>query len=174
MVIPCQLLVHNFHSRLWRFLQFCSALTQAVSQGSEGSSKTKTLAMSDVFAFHTHQDEVATMDGCRIVGIVGLVIVMGLMIILLLASSLIITAESRRSLSPVTSVDASRKFSKNHAASLAVLSPVDMSKDKESALMRAKCPNCKASLLVKPSVKRCPGCGTILAPPGKGGGRRNP
>ena len=130
--------------------------------------------MSDVFAFDTHQDEVATMDARRIVGIVGLVIVMGLMIILLLASSLIITAESRRSLSPVTSVDASRKFSKNHAASLAVLSSVDMSKDRETALMKARCPNCEASVLVKPSVKRSPGCGTILAPPGKGGGRRNP
>ena len=130
--------------------------------------------MSDVFAFDTHQDEVAKMDARRIVGIVGLVIVMGLMIILLLASSLIITAESRRSLSPVTLVDASRKFSKNHAASLAVLSSVDMSKDKEPALIRTMCPNCEASVLVKPSVKRCPGCGTILAPPGKGGGRRNP
>jgi DNA-directed RNA polymerase subunit RPC12/RpoP len=145
-------LVHDSHSRLWRFLQFCSALTQAVSQGSEGSSKTKTFAISDGFAFHTDQDEVATMDGRRIV---ALVIVMGLMIILLLASSLMITADSRRSLSPVTVVDASREFSKNHAASLAVLSSVDMSKDRETALMKARCPNCKASLLVKPSVKRC-------------------
>jgi hypothetical protein len=32
-----------------------------------------------------------------------------------------------------------------------------MAKDKKTTFTKAKCPNCKASLLVKPSVRKYPG-----------------
>jgi uncharacterized Zn finger protein (UPF0148 family) len=38
-----------------------------------------------------------------------------------------------------------------------------MTKDRKIKLIKAKCPNCKASLLIKASVNFCPACRGPLA-----------
>jgi uncharacterized Zn finger protein (UPF0148 family) len=49
-----------------------------------------------------------------------------------------------------------------------------MASEKRTKLIKAKCPNCKASLLVRPSVTNCPVCETLLRKPGKNDGTRRP